>query len=551
MRAYRNGVPKGLEIRRHGELLWNTPEDLADGFSEKQTSRPRVGCLGGRWGEVASFTVQVAPELVPTHLLLDGDRTPLERTATGAYRGAMSLSPNVDYDKGRTRVECLWKGRLRWLNADLVMGSLQGIAIETEAGWKVLRENKDMDAEYLQTRRIWARLPSRYEGDDVLAADWAWMEGPHFCGRPRTAATAIGSTVHAIGEPLRLSLGPYNRSARGFTIARSVIHSGVIARSEKSEDVWHLQLRQTFELGPDHAIWIWRSGATRPELLDRAKWRQDENVCYVDTGSEEMAPVAMAIAFQGAWLGARTCDMGWMGFADVIRSSGDWSSTASWLRWWRVPLLHEAIKSAAEAAVRADPVRTIRAWASRTGPSSEVEHSEESDDAWRSLIRAFLWDWRPDERESGAILTELDLLTGDIEQDVEHAWEGCDDILSIHPLLLVQAAARGLRAIYPTSDPDDHRFFLEKLRNRLLDIEQYASRSELTQAFRESQKRAAEAMAVDELFVSKSLLPDGVALLMGKLEKDHNLRVAIANSQTVPKYLAAAILEKLIGGEIQ
>ena len=50
---------------------------------------------------------------------------------------------------------------------------------------------------------------------------------------------------------------------------------------------------------------------------------------------------------------------------------------------------------------------------------------------------------------------------------------------------------------------------------------------------------------------SKSLLPDGVALLMGKLEKDHNLRVAIANSQTVPKYLAAAILEKLIGGEIQ
>ena len=57
-----------------------------------------------------------------------------------------------------------------------------------------------------------------------------------------------------------------------------------------------------------------------------------------------------------------------------------------------------------------------------------MEHSEEFDDAWRSLMRAFLWDWRPDERESGVILTELDLLTGDIEQDVEHAWEGCDDI---------------------------------------------------------------------------------------------------------------------------
>jgi len=192
----------------------------------------------------------------------------------------------------------------------------------------------------------------------------------------------------------------------------------------------------------------------------------------------------------------------------------------------------------------------MRAWISRTGPNTEAEHSEEFDDAWRSLIRAFLWDWRPDEHESGNLLIELDLLTGNIERDVEHAWEGCEDILSIHPLLLVQAVARGLRAIYPTSDPDDHRFLLEILRNRLLDIDRYASRSELIRALRESQKRAAEAMAVDELFVSKSLLPDGVAFIRGKLEKDHNLRVAIANSQTVPKYLAAAILEKMIGGEI-
>ena len=180
-----------------------------------------------------------------------------------------------------------------------------------------------------------------------------------------------------------------------------------------------------------------------------------------------------------------------------------------------------------------------------------MEHCEEFDDAWLSLIRAFLWDWQPDWRQSGAILTELNLLTGDIERDVEHAWDGCEDVLSIHPLLLVQAAARGLRAIYPTSDPDDHQFLLEKLRNRLLDIEQYASRSKISQALRESQKRAAEAMAVDELFVSKSLLPDAVALVRGNLEKDYNLRVAIANSQTVAKYLAAAILEKIIGGEIQ
>jgi hypothetical protein len=548
IRAFRNGVPKSLEIRRDGALIWNAPEDPRDSGPARQLPRARVSCGGGRWGEKVSLTIQAPSEFLPTHLILDGERTPLKCTTAGVYGGTMTLSPEVDYDRVRTRVECLWKGRLRWLNGDLVMGRIQGIAIESEVGWKILRENKDMDSEYLHTRRIWARLPLRYEGDDVLAADWAWMEGAHFCGRPRTAATAIGSTVYAIGEPLRLSLGPYNRSPRGLTTARSVIQSGVIARSEKAEGEWRLQLRRTFELGPDHTIWIWKSGDTRPERLDSTQWRQEENVCNIHTGPE-IEPVALAIAFQGVWLGARTCEMGWMGFAEVIRASRDWLTTASWLRWWRVPLLHEALRSAAEAAVRADPIRTIRAWVSPAGPSAEVEHADEFDDAWLSLIRAFLWDWQPNRSESGALLTELNLLTGDIERDLEHAWDGCEDILSIHPLLLVQAAARGVGAIYPTSDTDDQRFLLEKLRNRLLDIDRFASQSEIRQALKESQKRAADAMAVDELFVSKSLLPDATALIKGELENDHNLRVAIANSQTVPNYLAAAILEKIISGE--
>ena len=50
MRAYRNGVPKGLEIRRQGELLWNTPEDLADSVSEKANFAPTRGVPGRALG---------------------------------------------------------------------------------------------------------------------------------------------------------------------------------------------------------------------------------------------------------------------------------------------------------------------------------------------------------------------------------------------------------------------------------------------------------------------------------------------------------------------
>jgi hypothetical protein len=61
---------------------------------------------------------------------------------------------------------------------------------------------------------------------------------------------------------------------------------------------------------------------------------------------------------------------------------------------------------------------------------------------------------------------------------------------------------------------------------------------------------AAEAMAVDDAFVSKSLLPDAIAYAQGRLDRPHNLRVALANSYAVPQYLAATMIDKAIAGDI-
>ena len=88
------------------------------------------------------------------------------------------------------------------------------------------------------------------------------------CGRPRTSPMVIGSTVHAVGEPLRLSVGPYNQQSEGLIIARSIIHSGVIGRIEKTAAFWQIQFRRSFELGLDHDIWVWQAHADAPKVLD-------------------------------------------------------------------------------------------------------------------------------------------------------------------------------------------------------------------------------------------------------------------------------------------
>lgn len=326
LRAYRGGVPPSLEIRRDGQILWTTL-DTSERTSERQTPKFRVACAGGRWGEPATFTVQPIPESTPTHFLIDGKRVPWESSTGGTYRASVTLTPDANYDSIHARVECILKNRVRWFGAELTMGAIQGIAIETEDGWKVLKETADMDAEYLRVHRIVTRLPPRFDGDDVSIDDWAWMEGSHFCGRPRTSASVVGEVVHAVGDPLRLSVGPYNRPVGGDTIARSVIHSGVVGWIEEKDTDWQLQFRRSFELGKDHELWVWPSQSETPKVLDRSTWWQDDDVCHIRPESG-VALVALAVSFKGNWLGARTSSQGWTGFCNLLRSCTNWKIMA-------------------------------------------------------------------------------------------------------------------------------------------------------------------------------------------------------------------------------
>jgi hypothetical protein len=176
-----------------------------------------------------------------------------------------------------------------------------------------------------------------------------------------------------------------------------------------------------------------------------------------------------------------------------------------------------------------------------------VSLSEEYEAAWRSVTRSLFWDWKPQTADSAAMLKSLGLLAGDPEADLKHSWEECEQLLAIHPVLFAQLVARGVPALY--RDKNESLFFIQRLRSMILGIGYQNSGEQVAQALRDWQRRAAEAMAVDELFVSRSLLPDAVALARGTLYADRNLRVAVTNSQVVPKYLAAALLQRVIQGE--
>jgi DNA-directed RNA polymerase alpha subunit len=547
LRSYRNGVPPELEIRSEGKIIWTKPTFTP--ASARSTQRLKSSCPGGEWGQAVAFTVHPSDDSVPKHLLLNGSRIPLEETPGGNFKGTVILSPDVDYAHRTAIVECEWNGRLRRLPADLAMGPITGVAIETEQGWKPFRAGSGIDTEYLRTHKIMTRLPGNFDGAPRATEEWAWMEGEHFCRRPRSTAMTIGESLYAVGEPLRLAVGPYNRPLEGAVVAQSVIHSGVVQALESFSGGCQIQLRYALDLGADYGIWVWYEGQAKPELVPRANWIQEDDLCLVELqGATE--PIALAVSFEGVWLGARTGRKSWKGYGELVETSTDWKTTACWLRWWRAPLLHEDIKNSVQQRVAMARVTTIEAWTCPNDLEDGGRFSEGHEAAWNSVVRHFLWDWNPDEKESAALLRGLGLLTGNDEFDGEWAWEGYEGLLAIHPLLLAQAARKGLTELYPGEDYEDLVYWLEKLRNRILDVDPYSSGERVGEALSDSLRRAVEAMAVDEYFVTKSLLRDALALLRNAPCNTHNLRVAIANSASVPKYLAATLLDKMIRGEI-
>ena len=179
-------------------------------------------------------------------------------------------------------------------------------------------------------------------------------------------------------------------------------------------------IRQMFELGHDHDIWVWYTGSESPAVLERSAWWQEEAICFALVEAD-VSPIAFAISYEGAWLGARTAGQGWEGFNNLIKSCSNWETLAAWLKWWRVPLLHPMLQAVTSALVEAAPVETLRAWTLREVLFSPASFSEDYEDSWRTVSRSILWNWLPTQAESVTALQSFGLLSGEFLCDLDEA----------------------------------------------------------------------------------------------------------------------------------
>jgi len=542
IRLFEDGIPEGLRIFQgdHTEWEWDGVEGF-DG-AEMTVLKPQARCDGGWWGERVTVVVEETTDGELRALFVNEQRVSLRMVTQGKYHGQLELTPGLERDMS-IRVEVVWKGRLRWLRANLQIYRLHGFAIQTASGWMALSRDKDIDVAYLKANPLKVSLPERV-GDEAFGLEsWAWMAGSHFWGRPRRFECAAGG--HGIGEPLQVSLGPYNRQQPKYLAARAILDSGVIARVEQVGSEWELLFRNAIDLTDDHELWVWQAGSPCPEVIPRTNWQQEDGPCRLNIPGS--SPLGFAVSFKGQRQGSRTGSGGFWAFGQHLSSIEDWKQTAAWLRWWRAPLLHPELSPAIQCRVESNPDDLLESWLGEPQLLGVKLLEQREDSAWLALTREFFWNWRPKSFVARQVLERFDVI--DLKSSGLMAL--AERIIEVSPVILI-------RLLLALSAPSELRNseVLKRLRNRYIELSPSASPHELRAQREALLNRAAEALIVNETLLSKRLLQTAVQMAQTQQvsieqREDWNLRVAINNQHIVRQYLAVELLQKLIDGTLQ
>jgi hypothetical protein len=163
--AFRDGLPSDLKIQ-DGLILWATAS-VAKDKNTGVTSSPSilVHSPGGWWGEEVPLAVR-APGEQQLRAIRIGDQVfTLSRDGSGSIRGRMQLLPDQEYSAAQ--IEYLDGNTLKRLKTEIRIAEVNGVAIESETGWKPLDDSRDIDISYFSTRRLKVKLPSHWRGSNI------------------------------------------------------------------------------------------------------------------------------------------------------------------------------------------------------------------------------------------------------------------------------------------------------------------------------------------------------------------------------------------------
>ncbi|MDJ0391152.1 sigma factor-like helix-turn-helix DNA-binding protein [Roseomonas sp. E05] len=394
--VYRKGLPDRFEVACDGQAVWQ---------SQRQEARPVLdmppatlsgdgGKLG--WGQTCAIEASGLPDgFVPSRAHVGGQTLrPSGGGPPWKFEGYVLL-PGADPAHLKARIE----GRLDGVRAAVpavvhVRRPERGAALRRDGTVRHLLSSSVVDRTRDAGSRLWVSRPA-----DEASADYVVLEGVRPAARHGYHGALLSGVLVALGEPLTVAPGSFNRNGRSFPVAAAVLDRVVIASASPEGGTLRLTFSAPLSWSEGHRVHGWGRWGSAELAVGRAS--PDGMHLDVEPPRDDLAGIV--VSHGSAWLGSAYLRPDPIAETAEFLADGDLEERLGFALSARLPLLGgAALKAAGQRLLGAD--RATLAVLLRGIPDTQREYV-----AGRLLAR---WVHRSDEAAA---------LVRDFESALEHS----------------------------------------------------------------------------------------------------------------------------------
>lgn len=535
------GWPTSLRVLLEGEVLW-TPH-VGKGsrpIPPEPAWAKSIVVIAGK----GIYTVHLGSKVQPvidglpedarmTFVRLNGRPCNFVQTECTAVLDQFEISPAREGSNLELRVGVQRAGEHVQLRRQLALRVI-GAARFTDQGWVALSPDKELTVEEASRSTFRLFLPASEATSEP--AKPALFEGFSYSRRVSHSTGPFGRLA-GYGAELRVQPNPYNTSDVLLSIARAVIHPGVVSGVEIEESgVLRIRLTGALEPGPGHQILIWPVGGTLHLVAVREIAVMRDQVWEIGACGQPPGALLLGIAYEGARIGSWwPADLGTCWKAPTPHDL-DPACAAALVRWLHLPLLDVAYLKAFQAFARAYPAPTLQAWVLDKGLPNGLL-LEPAGEEWHEVVRSVFWGWYPSPVEARTVIDALTASTPD------ERLRALAEALRFDPLLLERLVKAWPADMPPSSEQPALQDAVRAVRCELAGLAADASDGELAQREKELVEEVASVMQVDPYFIVRGIVERVCSGRLNAID-EHNLRVALG-MMPFRQYLTLRLLSRL------
>jgi len=378
-------------------------------------------------------------------------------------------------------------------------------------GWEMVPEEQTLTVRDASAYPYKVLLP---RADRDSTRDLSIVEGSVFT-RPLGRAAASLAGLEGLGAPLQIVRGPYNSTDSPLTLSTQVVDPGVVQSIKYTEHGFlFIHLYDTLTPGAEHCVVCWRPQSEPRIIPSTGITIRGDRTWQIEYDGQPLSTLMVGIAYDGYRIGASwpqalkdiTIDTGKRQPSEALET------IAALIRWMHVPILSRGYLDAVRSFAREHPAETMVAWLLGEGLPGDLRFRA-TNEAWIAATRQVFAGWQPTTDVARDIVETL-------SRDAVNGWDeplaaALPWLLRWNPLLMGHIVHKWLMSP-PSGRQQPIVAQIRALQRQVAGLRPSDPDDLLQQRQQERLQYAAQAMQVDDRFLTSGIVAKALASLRGQ-----------------------------------